>query len=273
MSIVIESYAFVGVATRATGPTAQVWLPPGFTLTGGGAYDLGRGPANILTSSYPTRNRQGICTGWAAGGRDAGFIDPAPLAVYAIGIRILRDGVPLELEQQVFCASSALACEPGVSVKLGAGWIGTGGGAQDNCANPSNGNMLAASHPLLGPDGAICGWSARGQGQGHDQGRVSAYVIGVRAPEGVTLDARILSQGSIPGAHMGAAVSVPDGDGVVAGGGVLAGAAEEASMLSASCPVISNRDGRLTGWFAARKNQNPAAPSAITAYVVMLEAA
>lgn len=271
MAIVIESYAFVGVATRATGPTAQVWLPPGFTLTGGGAYDLGRGPANLLTASYPTRNRKGTYTGWAAGGRDAGFVDPAPLAVYAIGIRILRDGEPVEIEQQVFCATSALVSEPGVSVKLGAGWIGTGGGAQDNVANPADTSMLASSHPLLGPDGAICGWSASGQA-GESQARVSAFVIGVRAPEGIALTASVLSQGSVPGAHLGATVVVPDGTAVVAGGGVIASAAEEAIMLSASCPVISNRDGRLTGWFAARKQHaNPAA--AITAYAVMLEAA
>ena len=39
--------------------------------------------------------------------------------------------LPVEIEQQVFCATSALVANPGVSVKLAPGWIGTGGGAQD----------------------------------------------------------------------------------------------------------------------------------------------
>jgi hypothetical protein len=44
-------------------------------------------------------------------------------------------------------------------------------------------------------------------------------------------------------------------------------------MLSATCPVICSRDGRLTGWFAARKVMQAAPPGAITAYSVMLKAA
>jgi hypothetical protein len=274
MTIEIETYAFVGVATRASGPKAQVWLPPGYTLTGGGAYDLGRGPGNVLTASFPMRNQHGQYTGWAAAGRDLGQDDPAPLAVYAIGLRIMKDGVPVEIEQQVFCATSALVNDPGVSVKLGAGWIGTGGGAQDNYVSPASGNMLTESFPMMGPDGRISGWTATGKDLDQSEGaRVTAFVIGIKPIPGITLDASIISNSSLVTAYPSASVSAPVGDAVVVGGGAFGTEQGCGHMLSASCPVISGRNGRLTGWFAARKEQRMARPGPLTAYVVMLGAA
>ena len=272
--IVIESYAFIGVATRASGPTAQVWLPPGYTLTGGGAYDMGRGPSNIITACYPTRNQDGVYSGWAAAGRDFGLTDPVPLAVYAIGVRVSCNGVPVKIDQQVFSATSALVSEPGVSVKLAPGWIGTGGGAQDNYASPVNGNMLTDSYPMIGDDGAICGWSASGRDpDAADQARVTAFVIGIRSVGEVSLAAQIVSSTSLLTGYPSAVASAPEGRAVVAGGGALASATGKGALLSASCPVISSRDGRLTGWFAARKIQRTASQGAITAYGVLLEAA
>jgi hypothetical protein len=269
MEIVIESYAAVGVSGSSSNGVAQVWLPPGYTLTGGGAYDLGRGPANTLSSCYPIRDQHGDYTGWAAAGRE-----PLPLAVYAIGIKVTRGGLPVKVEQQVFCASSALVREPGVSARLGAGWIGTGGGAQDNCAGPAGANVLTASYPLIGPDGKICGWSASGRDcSPAEQARVTAFVIGIRGADGVALDASIVRNSSLLTGFPSALVVAPRGSAVVAGGGALCGAPGQGQMLSASCPVINGNDGRVTGWYAARKVL-PAAPAgAITTYGVMLEAA
>lgn len=265
MDIVIESYAAIGVSSRSNGEHAQVWLPPGYTLTGGGAYDLGRSAANTLTSCYPIRNQDGVYNGWAASGHD-----PAPLAVYAMGIKVTRGGVPVDIEQTVFCASSALVAEPGVCARLGAGWIGTGGGAQDSRAGPAGLNALTSSHPLIGADGKICGWSATGKDTSDaEMARVSAYVIGIRGADGIALDAHIVSNSSLMTGFPSALVVAPHGDAVVVGGGALG----EGLMLSASCPVISARDGRVTGWFAARKVANSAAPGAITAYSVMVKAA
>jgi hypothetical protein len=269
MEIVIESYAAIGVSNRASGEQAQVWLPPGYTLTGGGAYDLGRGAENTLTSCYPIRNQEGVYNGWAAAGRD-----PFPLAVYAIGIKVTRGGVPVRVEQNVFCASSALVAEPGVSARLGAGWIGTGGGAQDNCAGQAGGNVLTSSYPMIGHDGKICGWSATGKDPSDaEQARVTAFVIGIRGADGIALDAHIVSNSSLMTGFPSALVMAPRGDAVVAGGGALRGAPGLGQMLSATCPVISSRDGRLTGWFAARKVVRATPPGAITAYSVMLKAA
>jgi len=267
--IVIESYAATGISNNATAELGRVWLPPGYTLTGGGAYDLGRGPANTLTSCYPIRNRDGVYSGWAAAGRE-----PFPLAVYAIGIKVTRDGVPVKVEQQVFCASSALVGEPGVSARLGAGWIGTGGGAQDNCAGNAAGNVLTSSYPLMGPDGKICGWAANGRDHSlAEQARVTAFVIGIRGADGVALDTHVVHGSSMMTGFPSVLVKAPRGDAVVAGGGALRGAGGQTLLLSASCPVINERDGRLTGWYAARKVAPAAPPGALTAYGVMLKAA
>lgn len=269
MEIVIESYAAIGVANGAAGEQAQVWLPPGYTLTGGGAYDLGRGSANVLTSCYPIRDHQGVYNGWAAAGRD-----PLPLAVYAIGIKVTRGGVPVRVDQNVFCASSALVPEPGVSARLGPGWIGTGGGAMDNCAGRAGANVLTSSYPLIGADGRICGWSATGKDPSQaEPARVTAFVIGIRGADGVELDAQIVSNSSMMTGFPSVMVTAPRGKAVVAGGGALRDRNAHGQMLSATCPVISSRDGRLTGWYAARKVMRAAAPGAITAYSVMLEAA
>lgn len=269
MDVTIESYAAVAVADRNAGPQAQVWLPPGYTLTGGGAYDLGRGPSNVVTSCYPIRDQHGGYTGWAASGRE-----PFPLAVYAVGIKVSRAGKPVPVEQQVFCATSAMVSEPGVSARLGAGWVGTGGGAQDNCAGPGGHNVLTSSYPLIGADGKICGWGATGKDPDEaDAARVTAFVIGIRGAEGVELDARIVSNASLMTGYPSAHVRAPSGNAVIAGGGALRGGASQNLLLSASCPVINSRDGRLTGWFASRKVVRSAAPGALTAYGVMLQAA
>jgi hypothetical protein len=268
MDVVIESFAAVAVADSTSGGMAQAWLPEGYTLTGGGAYDLGGGAVNVLSSCYPVRDHRGVYQGWAAAGRE-----PQPLAVYAIGINVTRDGMPVRLEQQVFCATSALVGEPGVSARLGAGWIGTGGGAQDNCAGPAGVNVLTASYPLIGQDGKICGWSASGKDPSQaDQARVTAFVIGLRGAEGVELDASIVQNSSLMTGFPSALVKAPRGSAVVAGGGALRAAPGHGQMLTASCPVVNERDGRLTGWYAARKVMRAAAGT-ITTYGVLLEAA
>lgn len=269
MDIRIESYAAIGVADVAAGAPAQAWLPPGYTLTGGGAFDLGEGASNLLASSYPVRNQDGAYRGWAAAGRE-----PFPLAVYAVGIRVTRGGAPVQVEQQVFCATSALVAEPGVTARLGRGWIGTGGGALDNCAGPGGGAVLTSSYPLIGPDGQICGWGAAGKDPAMaEQARVSAFVIGIRGTDGVTLKARLVSNSSLMTGFPSALARAPGGKAVVAGGGALRGPCGQGLLLSASCPVISSCDGRLTGWFASRKVAATEATGAITAYGVMLEAA
>lgn len=268
MDVLIESFAAVAVADSTTGAQAQAWLPPGYTLTGGGAYDLGGGATNILSSCYPVRDASGVYKGWTAAGRE-----PFPLAVYAIGIKVTRGGRPVHIEQQVFCATSAMVGEPGVSARLAPGWVGTGGGAQDNCAGPASANVLTSSYPLIGRDGTIAGWGASGKdGSEQGQARITAFVIGVRGTEGVELDARIIRNASLLTGFPSAHVRAPAGPAVMVGGGALRGTPGQELLLSASCPVMARGDGRLTGWFASRKVERNAPPGHLTAYGVMLGA-
>ncbi|SHG97494.1 hypothetical protein [Massilia sp. CF038] len=268
MDVVIESFAAVAMAGNLPGEQAAAWLPDGYTLTGGGAYDLGGGATNVLSSCYPVRDGDGVYKGWAASGRE-----PFPLAVYAIGIKVTRGGRPVPVEQQVFCATSAMVGEPGVSARLGAGWIGTGGGARDNCAGPGAVNVLTSSYPLIGRDGKISGWGATGRDLADTgQARLTAFVIGIRGTEGVEFDARIIRNASMMTGFPSVHVRAPAGNAVMAGGGALRGTPGQELLLSASCPVVDREDGRLTGWFASRKIARAAAPGALTAYGVMLQA-
>lgn len=268
MDVVIESFAAVAVAGNVAGEQGRAWLPDGYTLTGGGAYDLGGGATNVLSSCYPIRGADGAYRGWAASGREA-----FPLAVYAIGIRVTRGGQPVPVEQQVFCASSATVGEPGVAARLGAGWIGTGGGAQDHCVGPASTNVLTSSYPLIGRDGKISGWGATGKDLSDaGQARVTAFVIGIRGTEGVEFDARIIRNASMMTGFPSVHVRAPAGNAVMAGGGALRGTPGQELLLSASCPVVDQDDGSLTGWFASRKVDRAAAPGALTAYGVMLQA-
>ena len=261
MDIEIESYTAVGVASQDRAEHAQVWLPPGYTLTGGGtleqesvdAYTADTASetnqASTLASCYPIRNAQGLYTGWAAAGNAAGAV-----LVYATGIRVTRGGVPVQVEQAVFCASSALVAEPGVCARLTPGWIGTGGGAQDSCAGPAGGNVLTSSLALLAPDGKICGWSAAGKDpSAADQARVTAFVIGIRGADGIALDANLVRNASLMT-------------------GALAAAQERRMMRSASCPVVWRRDAGLNRWHAARKAAMSTARGPIKAYCVVREA-
>jgi hypothetical protein len=59
---------------------AQVTLAPGWTLSGGGAFDHWSGNGNLLTASYPVGRT------WFAAGKDHVHASPANLTAYVIGI-------------------------------------------------------------------------------------------------------------------------------------------------------------------------------------------
>ncbi|UUZ54698.1 hypothetical protein LP419_01085 [Massilia sp. H-1] len=52
----------------------------------------------------------------------------------------------------------------------------------------------------------------------------------------------------------------------------MRGAPGQELLLSASCPVVDDDNGSLTGWFASRRVDRSASPGALTAYGVMLQA-
>jgi hypothetical protein len=130
-------------------------LPPGFVLTGGGAFVDYKGAGNMLTASFPHKSAAGLWDGWEAHSKDHQITDPAQLTAYAIGIR-LKSGAP-GVKNTVAPHFSNSAAAPTTSVPLPDGFTLTGGGAFDKFSGA--GNMLTAS----GPDpsnGNV--WKARG---------------------------------------------------------------------------------------------------------------
>jgi hypothetical protein len=65
----------------AAHPSAQVCLDPGWTLSGGGAFDNWNGAGNLLTASFPN----GMC--WFASGKDHMISSPAAITAYVIGLK------------------------------------------------------------------------------------------------------------------------------------------------------------------------------------------
>ena len=65
----------------AAHPSVTVQLDPGWSLSGGGAFDDWNGDGNLLTASFP----QG--EGWVAAGKDHKVSSPASITAYAIGLR------------------------------------------------------------------------------------------------------------------------------------------------------------------------------------------
>ena len=65
----------------AAHPSVAVQLDPGWSLSGGGAFDDWTGDGNLLTASFP----QG--EGWVASGKDHKVSSPASITAFAIGLR------------------------------------------------------------------------------------------------------------------------------------------------------------------------------------------
>ena len=151
----------------ANHPQAVAILPPGFMLTGGGAFVDYTGSGNLLTASFPNSS-----SSWEARSKDHDIADPARITAYAIGLRS-RTGVALQGIVQ--SATGAVAQHPMTQVALAPGWTLSGGGAIDNWSG--NGNLLTASYPL-GQS-----WLAAGKDHLHaSPASITAFVIGIRTP-------------------------------------------------------------------------------------------
>jgi len=121
-------------------PQAVATLPPGYVLTGGGAFvDYGSGYGNMLTASFPNGE-----SGWEARSKDHLVVDDAKITAYAIGVRAKANN-KMRLRHTFVSATGAVAQHPTAQVCLAAGWVLAGGGAIDNWNDP--GNLLTGSFP------------------------------------------------------------------------------------------------------------------------------
>ena len=285
MAIVVEHHACLGLSSgggdtgrdsaadpSATSPVAHhpeasVWFPPGYTLTGGGAWDDWTGSGNMLVSSYPIKpTGSDVYNGWKATGKDNNIPDPAALTVWAIGIKIIIDGEPAPIEQRVFEFTSGSAHHPQTTASLLEGWTGIGGGAKDNYTG--SGNMLWASYPVLNGVGQVTGWTAAGKDQIiPDESTITAYVIGIKVPS-VVLDVKVTSKTGEKAQYPHAHAEAPEGY-VVLGGGAIDNWTGSGSLLYATKPVIISGT-EIDGWQGAGKEHEVSDPSTITAYCISL---
>ena len=148
-------------------PQITAPLPPGFLLTGGGAFVDWHGAGNLLTASFPSSD-----TTWEVRSKDHDISDPAKITAYAIGIRQRKpNGKTLvhKIKQQ----KGAVAPHPQAQVQVDPGFTLTGGGALDDWSG--SGNLLTAMFPSGGT------WFAKGKDHvDPSPAAITAYVIGLK---------------------------------------------------------------------------------------------
>lgn len=269
---------FVEFADPTNHPRAEVWVPPEYTLTGGGAIVLWGEAGNILTSSYPIKkDGEAIYTGWEARAKDHKEVDLAPLIVYAIGIKLLTENGSLELDQDVVKATSiAPVNHPKLSVKLvNVESVLTGGGAFVDWKN--FGNFLTASFPISSDGNSFTGWEARAKDHiDADPASISVYAIGVNLPNSVAESIKIIQKVIVkptttPVNHPRGDVSMDDGF-TLTGGGAIDNWDTAGNLLTASFPT--RRPGELDykGWNVRGKDHKRPDISTVTCYAIGIKA-
>lgn len=289
MGIEIESKVFSRTSLLEHNPMMEVYLDAGYTLTGGGAWIDYEEPGNLLVETYPLQIRGGIWSGWRAQAKDVWVSSKATITVYAIGIKVTKDGEVLPVEQTVFASETAKADLPKSHEQEG--WVAVGGGVK--CQQNIFENVsISESAPLREEAGTeshqkISSWYAtkqfcfsptsdRGPTGG---GELSTYLIAIRA-EGVDFKTRIFSEKSEELCRPVSEVVAKEGV-VVSGGAVdkqldmsfTDFAGHTVNMLTATYPLYDpSAPERIKGWKAAGKDHHFKSPSKIRVYCVTLEA-
>jgi len=166
-----ENKLFSQTSEKANHPTAEVDLPAGWVLSGGGALVNYSGDGSLLTASYPKLAADGMTpVGWVAASKDHQTGDPATVTAYAVGLKCNLEGITAQT--LVSQATSAPEEWPVQSVSVGEGDM-VGGGAWDQWSG--EGNLLTASYPLNDYE-----WEAKGKSHNlEDAARITAYAIGL----------------------------------------------------------------------------------------------
>jgi hypothetical protein len=156
--------AIVGPAEH---PAGTVSLPPGYTLTGGGACANWSTAGSFLTSSYPQDSST-----WFAESKDDYAPEAVTLTIIVIGIRP-RNLVSMP-DVRIFSSTSAVADIPSTSVAVDSSYLMLGGGCQVLWTEP--GNLLTACLPT-----DLATWSAASKDHMvASPARIVAYAIGIK---------------------------------------------------------------------------------------------
>ena len=177
----ISTIVCCDVAPPVPHPTTRVFVPDGYAVTGGGAFALWGGAGSLLTasmpvldvpfvdgSSLPETNR---VIGWQAAAKDHIRADPSALAVFAVGIRVTKNGVavPVETSAAAFISDES-HCPELVMDAARPGFLIAGGGARVIPVDPNGaGALLQRIEPIGGTPsvdgpwilGATTAWIAR----------------------------------------------------------------------------------------------------------------
>jgi hypothetical protein len=238
---------FQSTSTRAGMPEASVTVPPEYKLIGGGCRANWTTHGNHLTACYPS----GIRT-WTGRSKDHIAGDPSTLDVFAVAVADPND----EWLTYTQSSTSNPTGWPVATAVLPAGYVLTGGGAEDHWRG--NGNMLTASYP----DGSTA-WTAKGKDALHpDPSSITSYAIGIRPRNGADMPAvSIFRQTSSVAQHPSANVSVPDGYQLLSGG-AFADWRTHGSHLTSSFPSS------MVEWSVASKDIVYPEATSITAYAI-----
>lgn len=260
MKLTLQSIVASSVCQLGSDPTVNIYLPGGYTLTGGGAWIGWGGMGNLLVGSYPLQPLgSSQYTGWRAEGSDQGLTSPASAVVFAIGIRIVDiNNNPLTINQTVVSQESAKVEHPYVEALLPDGFYLTGGGARGTPRGQGRaGQLLTGSYPLLINEHAV-GWVAASKDQVTPcPGRVTSYAIGIQVPNATIFPHWHYATGQA-GEFPTATVEITTGHTLV-GGGANDSYTGAGNLLTASYPVLSTPGG--SGWTASGKDQQIADPS------------
>jgi len=242
-----------GVAAH---PTAAATLPTGYKLIGGGALANWRGAGELLISSYPSNNA------WVAQSKDHvdAEVNGATITVWAIGLYDPQDRWDVKVTSAPVTYNKSDRSK--VSVSLPAGYTLTGGGAMTIPEEP--GILLTGSFPSSANT-----WQATAQDHtvGSDSpGKVTAYVIGIRAKQGITPRSKVFTAVSSKAPHPTYNASVDSGW-MLTGGGAYTDCPAFGNLLTASYPLS------LLTWRGEAKDHKVSCESAITVSAIGLEAA
>jgi vibriolysin len=244
---------FVASGDVAPHPVAEVTVPAGFKIIGGGALIPAMEPGNYLTASFPVSQ-----ISWAAFGKDHEAPSPASVTVFAFAINDPGDEWEVHYEFQ----QSAAAHHPRAVATLPEGFVLTGGGAFVH-ASGGAGNILTASFPNTDRS-----WEARSEDFDiSDPCQISAHAIGVRPRSGrVRNQIRSLIGPVVP--HPSTRVVLDPGF-TLSGGGAFDQFTGAGNLLTASCPdvpgvpVFSPR-----AWNARGKDHFHPSPAAMQAFAI-----
>jgi hypothetical protein len=243
---------FQATSQPAQHPAAQVCVPPGYRLLGGGARVATASGQNFLTASYP----EGQC--WNGVAKDHLVPSIATLDVYAIGIYDPDSLIAIS----TLSLTSDVAAHPAVlSPILPPPFAVTGGGAK--VTYNGAGNILIASYPNDGNPKNT--WVAASKDHDvSDPATVTSYVIGMlpQTESGAKFDiVQVIASSPAPAAAAEATAVLPEGYSVIGGGALALGTTNAGSLLTDSYPTPN-------GWTARSHDFNTPDPARISVFAI-----